>query len=195
MKELHDLGAYPGNITTLGYTDAMEIFKAGNAAMVTTGSWELGALNDPEQTPIHDSIVFNFGPSFPDSKYEQRLGTIKEIAWGLYISKRLEKNKASYDMAVKYLKFTGSPEGARIVFDEGGDFPATKYPGDISKKPPLTQSLYAMIANDAKPLYEIERTQDPAFGDVYWNTVTGVISGVLSPQEACKMIDDWNSTQ
>jgi raffinose/stachyose/melibiose transport system substrate-binding protein len=197
IKELAELGAYPENVATQSYTRALEIFKAGNAAMICTGSWVLGmgGFLDPEQTPISNDIVFNWGPEFPGSPYNQKVG-IKITSWGHFISKNLEKNKDAYEAALDFLKWRNGPEFTRILVEEHLVLPATKYSGDISKLPPLFQTMLKFAGDDYTPKAEIDMVIDtPGFVDPWWTAITAMITNVWTPEEAAQSVDDWLATR
>jgi raffinose/stachyose/melibiose transport system substrate-binding protein len=195
IKELAELGAYPENVATQGYTRALEIFKAGGAAMIGTGTWALGELMDPEKTPIANDIVFNWGPEFPDSPYDQKVA-LKITSWGHFISKDLEKNKEAYEAALNFLKWKSGPEFTRILVEEHGILSPSKYSGDISKLPPLFQNILKFAEDEYSPVTDpsdfIETT---GFADPWWTAVTAMITNTWTPQEAAQSVDDWLAAQ
>jgi len=193
IKEWADLGAYPPNATTMSYTQALETFKAGNAAIITTGSWELGDFCDPVQTPITNDIIFNWGPEFPNQRWNQKIGG-KETSWALIIGKKLESRPDAYKVALDLLKYVCSPEGGRITF-EGGYFPPVKANIAGLTIAPLYRQALERSGDNYNGIYQIGMYFDTSFWDPIWNACTGVITGTITPRDAVRILDDWQATQ
>jgi raffinose/stachyose/melibiose transport system substrate-binding protein len=194
IKELADLGAYPANVSTLNNTQAIEMFRAGNAAMFTTGTWEINGFLDPQKTPITNDIVFNWGPEFPNSKYDQKIG-LKMVNWGTWVSKNLEKRPDAYEAALKFLKYCAGPEAARILVEDMNGFPATQHPANTRTAPLLKVMLDALGDNYAPRIEVSGAIPDPAFVEPFWNSITGVITGSYTPAQAAQSVDDWNAVR
>ncbi len=92
IDEMAKHTAFPENVSTATCSEAIELFSAGQAAMVTTGSWELENLL---KSPEVDNFVFSWGPEFSDSEYDQKVGT-KATAWAYWAGKRRLKAMRSW---------------------------------------------------------------------------------------------------
>lgn len=66
VKELIDAGAFDPNAAGMTDNIAMTQFQQGEAAMVITGPWNIGTFEDPEETPVHDSIDVAKFPYFEE---------------------------------------------------------------------------------------------------------------------------------
>jgi raffinose/stachyose/melibiose transport system substrate-binding protein len=174
IKEWADLGAYPANVTTMDYTQAVETFRAGNAAMITTGTWELGAFRDPQQTPVANDIVFGWGPEFPELPWNQKVG-LKLNAWGFFISKNLESRPDARKAAVEFLKFVNSPAGGRLLVEKDAALPAAKADLQGLTLPPLYVAVLNKVADEYVPVTELSGVVfDGTFTQPYWNAVRDV---------------------
>ena len=196
IKEWADLGAYPPNATTMGYTEAIELFRAGNAAMITTGQWELGGFTNPELTRISNDIVFGWGPEFSGLRWDQKVGT-KTQSWAFWVGKSLESRPDAYRAALDFLKFVCSPEVARISVEQYSHFPTVKVDLQGLRLQPLYASMLEKSGDNYTAVPEFLDTQNfsdsSALIEPYWNSVTGVITGTITPSEAVRLLDDWQA--
>ena len=191
IQELADLGAFPENVTTLSHTHAMEMWRGGNAAIVTTGTWSLPGFRNVEETPISDYIVFNWGPHFSDSTYEQRVA-LKEYTAGTFVGRRLEEYPEAFEEAMRFLRWRHSPEGSAALIEQGG-LPASRFYGGDLYIPRLTQMMLEFLEDEYLPRLQLAVLHDTTFQEPFWNAVTAVISGVITPEEAARQVDNWNA--
>ena len=186
IKDLADLGAYPANVTTMDNTQAKEMFLSGNAAMYTTGTWEMASFAAAD---IADQIVFNWGPTFDDSEYEQKVG-LKSTHWSVWVGSSVGKDEAKLAAVLKLLKFAGSPEMTKMAAEEYGQYPATTYDMSSSTLPAIYIALFDALADDYVPCSEVPFYFDAALQEPIWNSITSVISSVITPEEAALQLDD-----
>jgi len=191
IKEWADAGAFPENVTTMSHSEASSLFQAGNAAMHTSGSWMLNAFSDPEETPISDYIAFNWGPEFDDSPYNQKAG-LKEFSTGTFISQNLADDPDAFEVAIAFNRWRFSPEGTEFFVEEWSGLSASKYHGDGSRIPRLSTMMLDMLGDEYLPYYQLAVIHDSTFQEPFWNSVTAVISGVITPEEAARQVDNWN---
>ncbi len=191
IKELKDIGAFPKNATTLGYTQALEMFLGGNAAIITTGTWELSKM---ESSAIAKDIAFNWGPTFPDGIADQKIG-LKEYSTGLWVGAGIQKDADKFKAVMAFLKFRSIPEGTKVVVEQAKTLPATKYTGDVKAVGAVFGTMLNAIADPYKSGYQLAVMNESSFAQPFWNSITGVMNGLMTPEQAAESMDDWNASK
>ncbi|WP_258564486.1 ABC transporter substrate-binding protein [Streptomyces himalayensis] len=70
IEELAEAGAFPSNMTTQTYTQAVASFTAGQAAFLDSGVWDAAKI---QKSPIGKNVGFWAGPTFSDGVGKQKL--------------------------------------------------------------------------------------------------------------------------
>jgi len=141
LLKLRDAGAYPDNFNALDYNEAVEMFKAGKAAMWFNGTWELENLL--KGVPDADLGFFNF-PDIPGGK-----GTAKSFLLNKDEGYAISANAKNRDGAILYLKHLFSKERQRVRA-EAGTLVTTRNLGvDESKLPKITLALTKAMSGAA----------------------------------------------
>lgn len=187
IAELRELGAFPINVASLNYFQAVQLFLNGKAAMLDAGIWETKKI---EESPIAHDVGFWWGPTFSDGVGNQKISSIVPAA-PLVVSKHVDEDKAKYDAVIKFLRFYYSDEGAKIMI-ENQVAPITKFDGKINSElhPAFASVLKAMndtswVSQPNQPdLIVSERMANAMYDSIY-----GVINGIYSPEEAMKAVD------
>lgn len=193
IDELAKLGAFPKNVQTLSYFQAVDMFLNGKAALLDAGVWETQKI---QQSAIGKETGFWWGPTFSDGSGNQKLSSVVPAA-PLVVSKKVKDDKAKYDAVKKFMGFYYSEEGAQIMLDNQVP-PVIKYSGQIDKaaNPVFAKVVEAM--ND--PAWESQPNQpdlivSEAIGNAIYDSIYGVINGVYTPEEALKVVDKKISDQ
>lgn len=127
LQELVETGAFPEAPNTVGYTETVDMFYHGNAAMMLLGSWTLQHLVATNSLPENTIGVMNF-PSF-----ESGTGSMQtwmgqsDMNLGINIKTNNKKD------AVAFLKWITSERYQRDMIHQAGLLPATKVLPDKSR--------------------------------------------------------------
>ena len=186
IDEMAKKNAFPENASTASYSEAFELFLGGEAAMITTGSWELESLLKSSEV---DNFVFSWGPEFSDSEYDQKVGT-KATAWAYWVGSKAKESDAKLAAVTEYLKMMSDPAVVTYLTEEKNVITACQYEGDTSVLPGLMQSLLEKKDDDYASGGEISGFIDPSFETAYWNSVSAVITQTATPEEAVQQLDD-----
>lgn len=134
VKELIDLGAFDKNAAGMTDNIAMTQFQQGEAAMVITGPWNIGTFEDPEETPVHESIAVAKFPYFeekPEFKNEDMQTLSPYMVSGKLEGKELE-------LTMELLKMLTDKDAAKRFAEEAAFLiPRTDIELDDSKVSPL----------------------------------------------------------
>ena len=90
IDDLRTAGAFPENVSTLSYFQAVDMFAAGKAAMLDAGVWETKKL---ESSPIAKDVGFSWGPTFSDGVGNQKVAMVVGAA-PLVASAEVEKGRS-----------------------------------------------------------------------------------------------------
>lgn len=186
VKELADAGAYPQNCSAMTYAQALAMFTEGESPIITTGSWEA-----PNFAAMEDEVVFGWGfTDMPDTNYEQNVG-LKGVDWFVYAGSSLKQSDAKLEAGLKFLKYLCSPEANKILLENGFTFPAYEVADMESiEMDAITKSLYEKISDDTQMVDYASSYVDGNINDAMTNTVSSVISGDITPEEAVQQLDD-----
>lgn len=187
IAELQKLGAFPENVTTMSYFQAVELFTSGKAAMLDAGAWETGKL---EASPIAGTIGFSWGPTFSDGVGNQKIAMISASA-PLVASATVKEDPAKYDAVQKFFAFYYSKEGMQIMVDNQLP-PITHFEADVDAgaHPVFAELIKAMNEPGwEKPLAQPDLVVSDAIGNAMYDSIYGVINGFYSPEQALDLID------
>lgn len=144
LAELRSLGAFPEDNATMSFDQMVSLFNSGKAAMITLPSDQLGKIIGQ---PLEKDYVFNFGFTFPASKYPQNM-IVRSVGNGFGISANVAKNPAKLAAIIAFNKWRYSTEGFQLALKVGAIMPVdVKY--DASALGPIMTQQIAMI-RDAK---------------------------------------------
>jgi raffinose/stachyose/melibiose transport system substrate-binding protein len=193
MDELRTLGAFPTNVTTLGYIQAVDVFLQGKAAMLDAGAWETKKI---EQSPIGKNVGFSWGPTFTDGVGNQKISMVVGAA-PLVASAKVKDNPAKYDAVQKFFKFYYSQEGTEVMIQNELP-PVVKYEGTVDKtKFPVFANLVEQMSLPGweKPIAQPDLVVSDAIANAMNDGIYGVINGIYSPEQALDSIDKKVSQQ
>jgi raffinose/stachyose/melibiose transport system substrate-binding protein len=173
-------GFLPKSPTSVGYDSATSLFYSGDAAMIPTGSWLVGEIDD--------NTDFNVGyipfPS-PDGQgiFTGGLGS------GPFISATTSKK----DAALKFVDFLASPEHGKWTVENLHTIP----PIPIDTKGLDVSPLFAQVLEDTATLgksgdfgYNIDVMASDAVNEAMYDGVQGVFTGQMTAEEAAQGMAD-----
>jgi len=186
IDELAAAGAFPANMTTQTYVQAVASFTSGKAAFVDTGAWDAAKI---QQSPIGGSVGFWPGPTFSDGVGEQQLAMNAPSA-PLVVSTAVKKDRKKYEAVKAFFAFYYSDEGQQIMVDNAQP-PVTTYKPtvDAAKNPVFA----AVLAATTKPGWSSPHAQPDLVvsaetASAMYDSLYGVMSRSLSPQDAVKLV-------
>lgn len=185
IDELRELGAFPESVSTMGYFQAVEMFMAGNAAMLDAGIWEAPKI---ESTEFGEEASFWFGPTFDDGVGNQKVSMAVPAA-PFVVSASAMEDQARANAVFEFLKYYFSDEAADIMVSNQ-ILPVIKYSGEIDTTSGLGKVLEALskpgwVSPSNQPDLVVPEVMVYAMHD----SIYGVINGVYTPEEALDIVD------
>jgi len=173
-------GYLPEFPTSLTYDGANALFYSGKAAMLPTGSWLIGGIEENAKFKVgYIPFPSESGPGI----FTGGLGS------GPFVS-ATSKNT---DAAVKFVDFLASPEHARWVVENLGTIPPQ--PVDVSGlklSPLLAQTLQdtsKLAAGTGDLGYNIDVLTTDVFNKAMWTGFQGILSGQRTAEDVAKDLD------
>ncbi len=186
VQELQKAGAFPKNITTQTYVQAVQSFLAGKAAMVDTGVWDASKM---DQSPIAKDIAFWPGPTFADGVDNQQL--IMNVASApLVVSAAVKKNKDKYNAVKAFFQYYYSDEAQQILV-KNALTPITTYKPtvDANTQPAFASVLSALSAPGwSSPTNQPDLVVSTRTAQAMYQSLYGLMEGVTSPSAALKIV-------
>ena len=187
VKELYELGAFPGNAFTIDDKTRDNLFIDKKAAMIVQGSWFIGpgSLNAEDATvDIIPLPVFNEGNSHPTS-----------IIYGLgngnfHMSKKAYEDPEKREICIRLLKHLTSVEAAKLFSHESSFISNIRIPEqDIQTSRLMTQGK-ELIANSR----ELVGPTDSFIDRNLWERILvtsfpNVLEGRKTPEEVFEEIE------
>jgi raffinose/stachyose/melibiose transport system substrate-binding protein len=186
IQELAKAGAFPSNMTTQNYQQSVDAFTSGKAAMLDSGVWAAGTI---QTSSVGNDVGFWAGPTFSDGVGEQKL-VMNAPSAPLVVSAEVKKNKTKLDAVTKFLQFYYSDAGQQILVDNA-QTPVTTYKptGAAAQKPVFASVLAALSAPGWKsPQAQPDLVVSAEASNAMYESIYGVMEGVLSPSKALSMV-------
>ena len=187
IAELRELGAFPKQVATMSYFQAVQMFLNGEAAMLDAGIWETKKI---EESPVAGDVGFWWGPTFTDGVGNQKISSVVPAA-PLVVNKHVEKNPEKYEAIMKFLAFYYGEEGAAIMI-ENQVAPIVKFNGEVNAD---THPVFANVINVMNdPSWDSMPSQpdlivSESIANAMYDSIYGVINGIYTPEEAVKIVD------
>lgn len=186
IEELAEAGAFPSNMTTQTYTQAVASFTAGQAAFLDSGVWDAAKI---QESPIGRNVGFWAGPTFSDGVGNQNL-VMNAPSAPLVASAEVKKDPKKYQAVKKFLQFYYSDAGQQILVDNAQP-PVTTYVPTVDKD--KSAVFWAVLEEAAKPHMTSPKAQPdlvvPAeTATAMYDSIYGVMSGAMSPEEAVRLV-------
>jgi raffinose/stachyose/melibiose transport system substrate-binding protein len=187
LQDLQKAGAFPSNVATQTYDQAMAEFLAGQAVMVDAGVW---ATSQIQSSPIGKDVGFWWGPTFPDGVGKQQIQMDVPDA-PLVVSAAVKDDPAKYAAIQKFVKFYYSNAGQQL-FVKHGQPPVTNY---VPKVSAASQPLFADIIKQIhKPgwssaLFQPDQPIPASVATAIFQSMNGIFEGIYDPEQALKVVD------
>ncbi|HIF22504.1 MAG TPA: carbohydrate ABC transporter substrate-binding protein [Gemmatimonadetes bacterium] len=186
IDELRQAGAFPSNVSTQTYQQAVDQFINGNAAMLDAGVWASSAI---QESDIADSIAFWKGPEFSDGVGEQNI--IMNVASAPFaVDHKVGDDEKKLAAVKEFIDFYYSDEAQQLLVDNGQP-PVTTYEAQLD---PTTQSALkaALDATKADGVTSPESQPDllvpTPVANAMYDSIYGVIQGLLTPEAALELV-------
>jgi raffinose/stachyose/melibiose transport system substrate-binding protein len=173
-------GLLPKSPTSVGYDSATSLFYSGDAAMIPTGSWLVGEIDD--NTDFNVGYIPFPGPD-GQGIFTSGLGS------GPFISAATSKK----DAALEFVNFLASPEHGKWTVENLHTIP----PIPIDTQGLDVSPLFARVLKDTATLgksgdfgYNIDVLSSDAVNEAMYDGVQGVLTGQMTAEEAAKSMAD-----
>ncbi|MGW0817292.1 ABC transporter substrate-binding protein [Streptomyces viridiviolaceus] len=186
VHELAKAGAFPANMNTQTYAQAVASYTAGKAAFLDAGVWEAAKI---QKSKVGRSTGFWAGPTFSDGVGEQKL-VMNVPSAPFVVSAEVKEDKEKYAAVKAFIQFYYSDAGQQILVDNAQP-PVTTYEPDVdTAKNPV---FAAVLAEAAKPGWKSPEAQpdlvvSAATASAMYDSFYGVMGGSLSPEEAARNV-------
>lgn len=186
VRELAEAGAFPENMTTQTYAQAVASYTAGKAAFLDAGVWEAAKI---EKSEVGDTTGFWAGPTFDDGVGEQKI-VMNVPSAPFVVSAKVKKDEKKYAAVKEFVQFYYSDEGQKILVDNAQPPVTTYKPRVDPKKHPV---FAAVLAEASRPGWKSPAAQpdlvvSAATASAMYDSFYGVMSGSLSPEEAVRSV-------
>lgn len=186
IAELRDAGAFPSNVATQTYPQAVDQFTQGKAAFLDAGVWAAGAIQESKVGPHAD---FWKGPEFSDGVGEQNI-VMNVASAPLVVAKKVTEDKAKLDAVEKFLEFYYSDEAQQILVDNGQP-PVTTYEPQLDE---TKQSVLKSAIDETRepgvtsPQIQPDLMFSIAVSNAIYDSIYGVIQDQLTPKQAAALV-------
>ncbi|BDZ46151.1 ABC transporter substrate-binding protein [Naasia aerilata] len=186
IAELREAGAFPTNVSTQTYQQAVDQFTSGKAAMLDAGVWASSAIQESQVGP---DAGFWIGPQFDDGVGEQNI--VMNVASAPFaVSHKVGDDKTKLAAVKKFLAFYYGDEAQQLLVDNGQP-PVTDYEPqlDAEKQSVLKAALDASTAPGVtSPESQPDLLVSTAVASAMYDSIYGVIQNQLSPQQAVDLV-------
>jgi raffinose/stachyose/melibiose transport system substrate-binding protein len=186
IQELGKAGAFPSNMTTQTYVQAVQSFMDGKAAMVDTGVWDAGKIG---ASPVGKDVGFWAGPTFSDGVGKQELFMNAPSA-PLVASAAVKKDTAKYNAVKSFLQFYYSDAGQKLLV-KNAQIPVTTYqPTAAESSSPVFAAVLAEITKPgwSSPAAQPDLVVSAETSNAIYQSLYGVMEGVVSPDKALSLV-------
>jgi len=186
IATLRDAGAFPSNVSTQTYQQAVTQFTNGKAAMLDAGVWAAGAI---QSSDVASDIGFWQGAQFSDGVGEQNI--IMNVASAPLVVAATVGNDPNKLAAVKkFLAFYYGSEGQQILVDNDQP-PVTTYQAtvDPAKQTVLKVALDAVSAPGVtSPESQPDLLVPTPVANAMYDSIYGVIQNQMKPEDALNLV-------
>lgn len=188
IAELRDAGAFPKNVSTQSYFQAVEQFTIGKSVMLDSGSWDAQKI---ESSEVGNDVGFWWGPTFKDGVGNQFLSSVVPSA-PLVVSKTAFEDEDKKIAIEKFLEFYYGQEGIQIMVDNKIP-PMTNISVEVdeAQSPVFADIIKAM--EDSK--WSSQENQpdlvvSESIGNAMYDSIYGVIVGNYTPAQAVEVVQN-----
>jgi raffinose/stachyose/melibiose transport system substrate-binding protein len=186
IQDLAKAGAFPSNMTTQNYQQSVDAFTSGKAAFLDSGVWAAGAI---QASPVGNDVGFWAGPTFSDGVGPQQL-VMNAPSAPLVVSSALSKDSAKLTAVTEFLQFYYSDAGQQLLVDNAQTPVTTYQPTGAAVQQPVYASVIAALSAPGwtSPLNQPDLTVSAAASNAIYDSIYGVMEGVISPQAALNSV-------
>ena len=173
-QDFNKAGYLPKSPTSVGYDSSTALFFSGKAAMIPTGSWLVGEIDD--NAKFEAGYIPFPAPDGPGI-FTGGLGS------GPFISVGTKKT----DEALEFLDFLASPEHAKWTVENLHSIPAVPVETEGLKVSPLLAQVLedtATFGRSGDFGHNIDVLVNDAVNEAMYNGVQGIFTGQKTPQQA-----------
>ena len=183
---LREAGAFPENVTTQSYFQAVESFTGGKAALLDSGTWDVRKI---EGSPVGKDVGFWWGPTFADGVGEQNVSSVVPSA-PIVVNAEVAKDEAKLDAVEKFLAFYYGPEGIQLMVDN-------QIPAMTDVEVSVDAAQHPVFASVMEQVSSPDYTSQPAQPDLVvseavasamYDSIYGVINGTYDPEQAAAVV-------
>ncbi|MET9013882.1 extracellular solute-binding protein [Streptomyces olivaceoviridis] len=186
VDELAKAGAFPSNMNTQTYAQAVASYTSGKAAFLDAGVWEAEKI---QKSSVGKDTGFWAGPTFTDGVGNQKL--VMDVPSAPFVvSAKVKEDKKKYAAVKAFIQFYYSDAGQKILVDNAQP-PVTTYKPEVDTT--KASVFAAVLAEASKPGWTSPRAQpdlvvSAATASAMYDSFYGVMGGTLSPEEAVKNV-------
>jgi raffinose/stachyose/melibiose transport system substrate-binding protein len=186
IQDLAKAGAFPKNMTTQTYQQAVDAFNAGKAAFLDSGAWSAGAI---QKSPVGNDVGFWPGPTFSDGVGPQQL-VMNAPSAPFVVSAAVGKNSKKLDAITKFIQFYYSDAGQQLLVDNAQTPVTTYQPTGAAAQQPVFASIVAALHAPgwSSPTNQPDLVVSAAASNAMYESLYGVMEGVVSPGKALSMV-------
>lgn len=188
LIQLTKAGAFPSNVSTQTYAQALQSFLSSKAVMVDAGAWAVAQI---QKTSIAHSVGFWWGPTFPNGVGNQHV-TMDVPSAPLAVSSAVKSKPAVLSAIKKFIAFYYSKTGQQL-FVKNGQPPVTKYLPPVN---PATQPVFADVIRQmhdsgwTSALFQPDQIMEPSVETSFYQSVNGIMEGVYTtPGQAAAVME------
>ncbi len=178
-QDYNKKGFLPESPTSVDYDTSISLFFSGDAAMIPTGSWLVGEIDDNTNFEVgYIPFPASDGPGI----FTGGLGS------GPYVSASTDKKEE----AVAFLDFLASPEHGEWTVENLHTIP----PMEIDTQGLDVSPLFAQVLEDTAELssggdfgVNIDVVVSDAFNEAMYDGFQGVLTGQRTPQEVAQALE------
>lgn len=186
IQELAEAGAFPKNMSTQTYQQAVDAFSAGKAAFLDSGAWAAGAL---QTSSVGNDVGFWAGPSFSDGVGPQQL-VMNAPSAPFVVSSAVGKNAKKLDAITKFIQLYYSDAGQQILVDNA-QTPVTTYkPSGAAMQKSVYSSIISALQAPGwtSPTAQPDLVVSATAANAMYESIYGVMEGVISPSAALSTV-------
>jgi raffinose/stachyose/melibiose transport system substrate-binding protein len=178
-RDFNESGFLPESPTSVDYDTSTAMFFSGEAAMIPTGSWLVGEIDDNAE---FEAGYIPFPAPDGPGIFTGGLGS------GPFISAQTSKT----DAAVEFLDFLASPEHGKWTVENLHTIPPMPLDTENLDVSPLNAQVLddtAKVAAGDDFGYNIDVMVNDAVNEAMYDGVQGIFTGQLSPEEAAANLE------
>jgi raffinose/stachyose/melibiose transport system substrate-binding protein len=179
LAKLQKAGAFPSNVSTQTYNQAVSAFTSGKAAFLDSGVWAAGQIQD---STVAANTGFWAGPQFTDGVGNQDIA-MNVVGAPISVSGSVKSGSPQYSAVEKFIGFYYSDAGQQI-FADNGQPPVTTYQPKVGPKDTVFASVLAAVKGKPAPKEQPDQYLTTAEQNAMYDSIFGVIEGQMTPKAA-----------